>query len=144
MAGKTRINQKSRKIFWICFFVVYLGVCTYFLFSTGDALPQFKKNGLFVWLASFLGVQPDKVLHALLFIHIVPLAWAAVRPGWVVTKIFILWSGVIFGVLTEIVQIYLPYRTGDITDVAADIVGSVLGIPFLILYYWKDKKATSL
>ncbi|MFA5443440.1 MAG: VanZ family protein [Bacteroidales bacterium] len=144
MAGKTPVNKKGRKIFWICFFVVYLGVCTYFLFSTGDALPQFKKNGLFVWLASFLGVLPDKIMHALLFIPIVPLAWAAVRPGWIVIKIFILWSGFIFGAITEIIQFYLPYRTGDIGDVAADIVGSVLGIPLLIFYYWKEQKSNSL
>jgi len=45
-------------------------------------------------------------------------------------------------VITEIVQSYLPYCTGDIADVAADIVGSLLGIPFLILYYWKDKRTT--
>jgi amino acid permease len=144
LAGKTPVNKKGRKIFWICFFVVYLGVCTYFLFSTGDALPQFKKNGLFVWLASFLGVLPDKIMHALLFIPIVPLAWAAVRPGWIVIKIFILWSGFIFGAITEIIQFYLPYRTGDIGDVAADIVGSVLGIPLLIFYYWKEQKSNSL
>lgn len=114
------------------------------MFSTGDALPQFKKNGLFVWLASFLGVLPDKIMHALLFIPIVPLAWAAVRPGWIVIKIFILWSGFIFGAITEIIQFYLPYRTGDIGDVAADIVGSVLGIPLLIFYYWKEQKSNSL
>lgn len=105
-------------------------------------MPAFRKSGFFTWMASVLGVQPDKILHALLFIPIVPLAWAAVRPRFIVTKILILWSGFLFGVITEIVQFYLPYRTGDITDVTADIVGSVLGIPFLILYYWKDKNTS--
>ncbi|MDD2538358.1 MAG: VanZ family protein [Bacteroidales bacterium] len=142
MAAKTHIKKRKGRYFFIVLFVVYLGVCTYFLFATGDALPAFRKSGFFTWMASVLGVQPDKILHALLFIPIVPLAWAAVRPRFIVTKILILWSGFLFGVITEIVQFYLPYRTGDITDVTADIVGSVLGIPFLILYYWKDKNTS--
>jgi glycopeptide antibiotics resistance protein len=140
LAGKTHIKKRpGKRYFFIVLFILYLGVCTYFLFATGDALPKFKKGGFFIWMASTLGVMPDKIMHAILFIPIVPLTWAAVRPRYIVTKIFILWSGFIFGVITEIVQYYLPYRTGDISDVAADIVGSVLGIPFLILYYWKDK-----
>ncbi|MFA6339731.1 MAG: VanZ family protein [Bacteroidales bacterium] len=142
MAAKTHIKKRKGRYFFIVLFVVYLGVCTYFLFATGDALPALRKSGFFTWMASVLGVQPDKILHALLFIPIVPLAWAAVRPRFIVTKILILWSGFLFGVITEIVQFYLPYRTGDITDVTADIVGSVLGIPFLILYYWKDKNTS--
>ena len=108
--------------------VAYLGGCTYFLFAKGD------------WLASLLDVLPDKIIHTLLFIPIIPLTWGAVRPNMVITKIVIFWSGLIFGVITEVIQHYLPYRTGDISDVAADIVGSVLGIPFMLLFFSTEKK----
>lgn len=120
--------------------VAYLGGCTYFLFAKGDSLPAFKKAGMILWLASLLDVLPDKIVHSLLFIPIIPLAWGAVRPRRIITKIVIFWSGLIFGVITEVIQHYLPYRTGDISDVAADIVGSVLGIPFMLLFFSSEKK----
>ncbi len=85
-------------------------------------------------IAAYLKVMPDKVLHAILFIPIIPLAWAAVKPKYAITKVLVLWSGLLFGILTEVVQHYLPYRTGDIADLAADVVGSVLGIPFLLIF----------
>ncbi|HPW78009.1 MAG: VanZ like family protein [Bacteroidetes bacterium ADurb.Bin037] len=139
MARKTHIKKTSgKKYFFLIIFIIYLGVCAYLLFSKGRGTPHV----FFIWMASVLNVKPDKVLHAILFIPIIPLAWVAIRPRNIVTKVLILWSGFIFGVITEIVQSYLPYCTGDIADVAADIVGSLLGIPFLILYYWKDKRTT--
>lgn len=91
-------------------------------------------------IATYLKVLPDKVLHAALFVPIIPLAWAAVKPKYAITKILLLWSGLLFGALTEIVQHYLPYRTGDIADLAADVVGSVLGIPFLLILFLFDRK----
>lgn len=92
-------------------------------------------------LAAWLKVMPDKVLHTILFIPIVPLAWAAVKPRYAITKILLLWSGLLFGILTEIVQHYLPYRTGDIADLAADVVGSVLGLPFLLIFFISSRKS---
>ena len=119
--------------------VVYLGGCTYLLFVKGDSLPELKKSGAILWLASLLGVMPDKVIHAVLFIPIIPLTWGAVRPRRGMTKVIILWSGLIFGAITEIIQHYLPYRTGNISDLAADIFGSVLGVPFLLLFFSGEK-----
>lgn len=115
-------------------FAAYLGTSAYLLFATGDSLPQYKKMGFVMQIATYLKVLPDKVLHAALFVPIIPLAWAAVKPKYAITKILLLWSGLLFGALTEIVQHYLPYRTGDIADLAADVVGSVLGIPFLLIF----------
>ncbi|HOG24601.1 MAG: VanZ family protein [Bacteroidales bacterium] len=119
--------------------VAYLGGCTYLLFVKGDSLPELKKSGAILWLASLLGVMPDKVIHAVLFIPIIPLTWGAVRPRRGMTKVIILWSGLIFGAITEIIQHYLPYRTGNISDLAADIFGSVLGVPFLLLFFSGEK-----
>ena len=119
--------------------VAYLGGCTYLLFVKGDSLPELKKSGAILWLASLLGVMPDKVIHAVLFIPIIPLTWGAVRPRRGMTKVIILWSGLIFGAITEIIQHYLPYRTGNISDLAAGILGSVLGVTFLLLFFSGEK-----
>lgn len=77
--------------------------------------------------------MPDKIMHILLFIPIVPMAWLAIKPQWAFTKVVILWSGLLLGVLTEYVQHFMPSRTCDINDVLADVTGSVLGMPFLLL-----------
>ena len=122
-----------RKVF-IIIFIAYLAINTYFLFSKGDSLMDIQNKGFVVWVSTALGVKPDKTLHMMLFFPMIPLAWFAFRPKWDITKVIILWSGVIFGVLTEWIQHYLPHRTGDITDVAADIEGSVLGIPLLLFF----------
>jgi glycopeptide antibiotics resistance protein len=140
LARKTDIKKGIGRILMIFLLVLYLGGCTYLLFVKGDTLPEFKKTGMILWLASLLDVLPDKIIHTLLFIPIIPLAWGAVRPRLVITKIVIFWSGLIFGVITEIIQHYLPYRTGDISDVAADIVGSVLGIPLMLLFFSGERK----
>jgi hypothetical protein len=143
LAAKTSIKKKSkskvsrranRRWLFITLFAAYLGTSAYLLFATGDSLPQYKKMGFVMQIATYLKVLPDKVLHAALFVPIIPLAWAAVKPKYAITKILLLWSGLLFGALTEIVQHYLPYRTGDIADLAADVVGSVLGIPFLLIF----------
>ncbi len=122
-----------RKVF-IIIFIAYLAINTYFLFSKGDSLMDIQNKGFVLWASTTLGVKADKILHMMLFLPMIPLAWFAFRPKWAITKVVILWSGVIFGVLTELIQHYLPYRSGDITDVAADIVGSVLGIPLLLFF----------
>jgi hypothetical protein len=150
LAAKTTIKRKSkrkatqsnskvrrrisRRWLFITLFAAYLGTSAYLLFATGDSLPQYKNMGFVMQIATYLKVLPDKVLHAALFVPIIPLAWAAVKPKYAITKILLLWSGLLFGALTEIVQHYLPYRTGDIADLAADVVGSVLGIPFLLIF----------
>ncbi len=139
MARKTHIKQRFVQGFMIFLLVAYLGGCTYLLFVKGDSLPELKKSGAILWLASLLGVMPDKVIHAVLFIPIIPLTWGAVRPRRGMTKVIILWSGLIFGAITEIIQHYLPYRTGNISDLAADIFGSVLGVPFLLLFFSGEK-----
>ncbi|MFY9116985.1 MAG: VanZ family protein [Bacteroidales bacterium] len=139
--GRKTSAKAGRGWLFIGLFVAYLGTSAYLLFATGDSLPQYKKMGFVMQLAAWLKVMPDKVLHTILFIPIVPLAWAAVKPRYAITKILLLWSGLLFGILTEIVQHYLPYRTGDIADLAADVVGSVLGLPFLLIFFISSRKS---
>ena len=69
-----------------------------------------QNKGFVVWVSTALGVKPDKTLHMMLFFPMIPLAWFAFRPKWHITKVIILWSGVIFGVLTEWIQHYLPHH----------------------------------
>ncbi len=112
----------------------------YLMFSRADTLEQMQGSGTIIRLSEVCKVKPDKILHALLFIPIVPLTWLAFRPQWAVTKVMLLWAGVFFGLLTEGIQHYISYRTGDLADVAADVVGSVLGMPFILLSYVFYKK----
>ncbi|HKM30729.1 MAG: VanZ family protein [Bacteroidales bacterium] len=137
---RKRQKKNHSKLVFVLLFAGYLGVSAYLLFATGDALPQLKKLGFLAQLAAYFKVEPDKVMHTLLFLPIIPLAWAAIKPRRVFTKVLVLWSGLLFGILTEVIQYYLPYRTGDIGDLAADVMGSVLGMAFLVFFQERKKK----
>lgn len=123
-----------RKVF-ILLFLAYMACCVYLMFSKADTIVVMQGNDLVARLSECLHIKPDKILHALLFVPIIPLTWLAFRPRWAVSKVLILWTGLFFGILTEVIQHYLPYRTADIADVAADVLGSVIGIPFILLSF---------
>ncbi len=74
------------------------------------------------------GPQPfpyaDKVVHLLLF---AALAWSGRRAGVPVATLGV--ALVVYAVLSEVIQAtLLPQRSGDWTDLAADLVGVVAGL----------------
>ena len=63
--------------------------------------------------------------------------------------LIILIVGVLFSILTEIIQIFVPGRAGDITDMLLNLSGYLLGCVIVILivyliYRHKKKKTTEL
>ena len=67
----------------------------------------------------------DKLVHALLFA--LP-TWVAVRARWRATWL-VVGLVALHAPVSELVQHYLlPHRSGDLTDVLADLVGVVLGL----------------
>lgn len=72
----------------------------------------------------------DKINHALAFVVFAILArWAFRRLPYL--QIF-LW-GLGFGVIIEFIQLFLPYRSTEFLDVAADCAGLAIGIIILAM-----------
>lgn len=69
---------------------------------------------------SFTGA--DKVVHALLFAVLAAAASARLGRGRGV-----LGAVLAYAVLSELVQVALPTRSGDLLDVVADVVGALVG-----------------
>jgi VanZ family protein len=74
----------------------------------------------------------DKLVHAGIFgIFGLLLAWALSepgrrpRPGWMALAFLI---GVLGGVLDEIHQVFVPGRSADVWDAAADMAGAAAGV----------------
>jgi VanZ family protein len=66
----------------------------------------------------------DKLLHVAIFVAI---AWTGSRVG---LPLWALGVGLVaYAIGTELVQQFLlPHRSGDWTDVAADVVGAIIGL----------------
>ena len=70
----------------------------------------------------------DKLLHFLCFLYLTIVAWL----GRIISKEFLLYVIVLaYGILIEIVQIYLPYRSFEFLDIFADFIGISAGIFFI-------------
>ncbi len=70
----------------------------------------------------------DKALHAIGFGVLAALLWRALpgrRPGWIRAVTVVAWA-VLYGYTDEFHQRFVPGRTFDMKDIAADGVGSAL------------------
>ena len=97
--------------------------------------------GISVALISFLSIQEieaqssvnisDKLLHFFCFLYLSTISW--------LSRIIYkeLWLYVIvltYGILIEIVQIYIPYRSFEFLDIFADLLGVLAGSFFINLF----------
>lgn len=104
--------------------VVYLAVISYLCFARFNSLHS-------------IGGQ-DKVVHFIMFFPYSFLVYGSlgkrIESGWrsLFQIILIFLSGCVVAALTEIVQIYIPYRGGDFLDFRADILS--IGISSLIVF----------
>lgn len=77
--------------------------------------------------ASYLPRAFDKVVHVGLFLGVGFLTYwdqaARRRPG----LLWVVGAGVLWAVLIEVVQALLPYRSGDLADLAAGAAGTMAG-----------------
>jgi VanZ family protein len=84
-----------------------------------------------------IGADSDKLNHLLAFIVFVFL----ISQSFKLNIKFIIFFSFIFAVFIEFVQYFLPYRSAEILDIFADMLGSVIGLFLLLLIYrFKVKK----
>ena len=98
--------------------------------------------GISVLFVSILSVQEiniesinlnDKLLHLVCFAYLTVIFWLSR----IINKEFWVYAIVLgYGILIEIVQIYLPYRSFEFLDIFADFLGILAG-NFLI-FFLKD------
>jgi len=83
-------------------------------------------------------VRFDYLFHVLTFLPFLPFAMYALFPTFQIKgiprKIFVfIIIGLLFAIITEIIQLYLPYRTFNINDLIANTLGVILGLLITIL-----------
>lgn len=86
----------------------------------------------------FLGIRVDLLLHALIFIPLLPL-WHLSRPSQNIWLLFLF--SVMIAFASEFVHFLLPYRSFDINDMFANIIGVFPG--FMIVRLLKRNQSTT-
>lgn len=91
------------------------------------------------WFAALERLQADKLVHLTLFGVQAMLGrrWARAAslraPG-----LWALAATVAYGALTELLQLHVPGRDGDLFDLAADGIGAALAVAFV---WWRERAA---
>ena len=81
----------------------------------------------------------DKLVHTFLFLLAAALfvrGWSELRKHWYLIALSLL----LFGLLTEFIQRFVPGRNASLGDLVADIVGIALGVWFAMVYLRKRYK----
>lgn len=78
-------------------------------------------------------IRLDYLLHSLLFIPWVILYLKAFRPAGLNEKLLIFAKGLLMAFATEGVQYFLTYRSYNINDLLANLLGVLLGTSVLLL-----------
>ena len=116
--------------------------CLQVFFMTRKTFIKYQAPAIFWMLAIFiqssmsrlpvpdLGFRlQDKVIHAVVYAILAVLLlrafknWRGAAEKYI---IFTLWTGSLYGVSDEIHQLFVPGRSADLLDVAADILGIVI------------------
>jgi VanZ family protein len=83
----------------------------------------------FMPISNDIGTESDKVNHILAFIVFTFL----ISQSFKISNFKIIISGLIFGIYIELIQYFIPYRSSDIRDIMADILGVLLALILLNL-----------
>lgn len=83
-------------------------------------------------------IRADYFLHTLTFLPFLPLATYTLSLTFqrekLIPRIFvIIIIGVLFAIITEVIQFYLPYRVFNFNDLIANIFGILLSLPILLI-----------
>lgn len=122
----------GRKRVYIALFIIYIVAVAALCFMKTDGLPQVERT--------FFGLPMDKVAHFVMFMPFTILATLAfvheethpVRAFAVLALILVVGAGVAYG--TEQIQSMTDYRSCDITDFYADMVGMGTGAVLAAAY----------
>jgi VanZ family protein len=101
-------SKTSEKVFRAIFFL-YIFVI---LILATIRIPETATTGI------------DKIDHAAAFIVFSLLMRFSFRNA---SPVLIFFSGFGFGIMIEIIQLFIPYRSAEILDVAANIAGLLIG-----------------
>ena len=113
-------------------FCMYLASVAVICFMHGSRLPNIT--------GTWMGLQADKVVHAVMFLPFIPLAYFTFKRGKTrrFASMFMLTLLLAFGAgtayLTEIIQEKYCHRTYETADFVADCIG--LGCGFLLVTAW--------
>lgn len=83
-------------------------------------------------------IRLDYLLHVLIFFPFLPWAIYSLLGTFsqktVIKKAgFFTITGLVFAIITEVIQFYLPYRTFNINDLISNTLGIILGLPVILL-----------
>jgi len=89
------------------------------------------------WFLTLERLQADKLVHLVLFAvqAVLGRRWAR-AAGLRAPDLWALAATVAYGALTELLQLYVPGRDGDLFDLAADGTGAVLAV---VLARWRER-----
>ena len=83
-------------------------------------------------------IRLDYLLHTLIFLPFLPLAMHSLsgtsQRKRIIKKILsLIIIGLLFAIITESIQFYLPYRSFNINDLIANTLGVILGFPIILV-----------
>ena len=73
----------------------------------------------------------DKLIHVCEYLVFAWLLVQAIRVGRVVTRDYLLWAWIYatsYGLLIELLQSLVPWRSGDLGDALANAIGAAIGV----------------
>ena len=111
---------KKRHI-WTVLLLIYIAAVAYLCFMKPEGLPKVSPE--------FLGIPVDKVVHFLMFFPFTPMAYFSFKPKsrnmlpHFLVLLAVYAVGLSLAIGTEHVQGQLGYRSEDIHDFYADLVG---------------------
>jgi VanZ family protein len=88
-----------------------------------------------------LGSENDKINHLLAFFVFMILACLSYGKT---NPVFLILAGLLYGILIEIVQLFVPFRTFSYLDIASDLAGLALGWLVRILARHTINKTSTL
>lgn len=112
-------TENKSRILDVLFLIYTLTLITLLLIPAGDSIQ------LDIY---FLGIRTDHFIHASLFLPLLPYFRLKLKTNVsapVFLKYFI--ASVLFAVFCECLQLLVPYRQFDPTDIVANVVGVSLG-----------------
>lgn len=129
--------MRTGRIISIMAFLVYLATVAFLCFANFEDMPQQSPT--------WFGLPADKIAHMLMFLPFPPLAYMVFEPRRDMTLwkalliITIILMGIGLAFFTEEIQSRLTYRTYDIKDILADLIGLSAGTFITVVYMFIRK-----
>lgn len=123
-------EKSTRALLCRILMLLYIFAVAYLCFNNFKDIPDVPKE--------LFGIPMDKIVHFCMFIPFPVLGffsfdhrkWSTARTAGVIVELFA--YGCVFAGLTEIIQGSLPYRTQDIADFRADMIG--IGLASILVF----------